>query len=127
MGNAPYENEILDQTFDAEVAMTTKYIAVKHGTNEGQVNIAGDGETAIGILQTTAATAGDQVRVRRIGNSLAKANGVFSRGDIVNSAAATGKLDTAGSGEYGWEAMQDAPAQDAEVTVFVCGIGHYKP
>lgn len=116
---------ILEESFKAHVAMTTKYIAVKMGADEGEVDIAGDGETAIGILQTTAATADDMVRVMISGISPVKAFGAFSAGDLLNSGGAAGRVDTAAAAEDGIAiALKAATAQDDEVPAIV-GIHKY--
>lgn len=121
MATLPHSIPILLKTFKAEAAMTTNHIAVKTGTNEGEVNIAGDGEKAIGILQTTAATAGDLVSVMLLGISVVKANDAYSVGDLLNSGAATGKVDTSANAEHGIAiALEAATAQDDEMTAFVC-------
>jgi hypothetical protein len=112
---------ILEMTFTAEAAMATNYIAVKLGTYDGQVNIAGSAEAAIGILQTPAATAGDQVRVMILGISPVKANGDFSKGDLLGSAASTGLVDTATAAHHGIAiALEAAGAQNDIVSAFVC-------
>lgn len=84
----------------AEAIMATKYIAVKLGTADNQVNIAGADETVFGILLDTAAAVGDQVRVGVIGIVWGSANGAFSKGDFVGSAAADGQLDTVADKKY---------------------------
>jgi len=124
----PVESGVhIDLTFEAEAAMTTRYIAVKMGTYDNQVNIAGDGEQAIGILQNTAAAAGDSCRVRIFGLSRAKANAAITKGEPVNAAASTGKIDTAGANEYAiGVALEAAGAQNDEITIYVNGPWWYE-
>ena len=118
-----HEKLILTKTYKAEVAMTTKYIAVKLGTDDDEVNIAGDGESAIGVTLSTAPTAGDSVSVCLLGICAIKAHGAFSKGDILNSGASTGKVDTAGTTELGTGiALEAATAQDDEVSCLVCPV-----
>lgn len=113
----------LDITYKAEAAMTNRYVAVKLGTADDEVNLAGDGEEAIGILQNTAAAAGDSVRVRLFGLSWVKANAAITKGEKINPAAATGFLDTAGTDEHCIGiALEAATAQNDEVTAFICPI-----
>lgn len=116
----PYAQPILIGTFKAQVAMATKYIAVKLGTSADEVDISGDGETAIGILMDTAAAVGDSVRVCLLGICPVKANAAFSKGDQLQSAASTGKVDTADAVKccIGW-ALEAATAQDDEVSCLV--------
>lgn len=93
----------VDLTFIASEAMATPFIAVKLVVTsgaEGTIAIAGDGESAIGILQNTAAAIGDAVQVRVSGTSKVSANGAFAIGDLLNSAASDGQLDTKGSTEH---------------------------
>jgi len=119
-----YEKPILTKTFKAEAVMATKYIAVKLGTSAEQVNIAGDGESAIGVLLNTAAAVGDPVNVGMLGIFPVKANGGFSKNDMLNSAASTGKVDTVSGADERClgVAMEAATAQDDEVACFVCSI-----
>ena len=123
----PVESGVhIDLTFEAEAAMATRYIAVKLGTNDNQVNIAGDGETAIGVLQNVAAAAGDSVRVRIFGLSRVKASTTISKGDKINSAAATGLIAIAGTTEIALgTALEAAGAANDEITAFICGAGIY--
>lgn len=120
----PVESGIhIDLTFKAESAMTTRYIAVKVGTADDEVDIAGDGETAIGILQNTAAAAGDSVRVRIFGLSRVKAHTTITKGYKINSAASTGKLGECGTDEMAAGlALEAAGAQNDEITAFICPI-----
>lgn len=110
-----------DVTMRAETAMATKYVAVMLGTNEGYVDLV-DAVTdkPYGILQTTAAAAGDPVVVRPIFSgkrSLVKANGAFSKGDLLAIAAAGGKVDTVASTTYPLGiALAAATADNDEVT-----------
>jgi len=111
----------LDLTFKADAAFATMYVAVKLDTsNEGQVSLADNGEQAIGILQSTAAAAGDPVQVRVAGTTVVKANAAFAIGAVLNSAAATGKVDDSGSTEYSIAvALEAATAQDDEVKALI--------
>lgn len=113
----------LDLTFIASEVMATAYIAVKLVTttgSEGKVAIAGDGESAIGILQNTAAAVGDPVSVRVSGTSKVSANGAFAIGDLLNSAAADGQLDTKGSTEHAIAiALEEATAANDLVLALV--------
>lgn len=91
----------VDITMRASEVMATPYIAVKLDTTQaGYVSIAGDGESALGILQNTAAAIGDAVSVRISGTSKVSANDAFSIGDLLNSGASDGQLDTKGSTEH---------------------------
>lgn len=111
----------VDITFSAAAAMATKYVAVMLNSTPGQVAVATDGSAAmIGILQETAAAAGDAVRVRVHGTSLVHANGAFSIGDPIQSVDTTGYVDTAGAGEHAIGiALEAATAAADEVLVFV--------
>jgi len=114
------EYPVMDKTFKAEAVMSTRYIAVKQGTSDDQVNIAGDGEAAIGILQDTAAAIGDAVRVRMLGISLVKANTTIAKDAYINSAASTGKVAVSAAGERAVGiAMRAATAQDDEIPAFI--------
>lgn len=119
-GDGSMEEKILT-TFKASAVMATVGIEVKLDTsNVGYVSICGDGEEGIGILETAAAAIGDQVAVCMLGRTICKANGAFTVGDKLNSAAATGKVDTAGAGEFAIGiALQTATAQDDEMEIFV--------
>lgn len=110
-------------TVSSDADLDTKFIAVKLATNDGEVTIAGDGETAIGILQSTGLK-GEQVRVMLLGISPVKANDAFAKGDLLNSGAATGKVDTAATTEQAVAiALRAATAQDDEVpAVVMCSI-----
>lgn len=116
---------ILEMTFTAEAAMATNYIAVKQGTSDGQVNIAGSAEEAIGILQTPAATAGDQVRVMLLGISPVKANGAFSKGDLLASAASTGLVDTATAAHHGIAIALEAAGAQNDIVSCLVGVHKY--
>lgn len=113
----------VDLTFIASEVMATPYIAVKLVTtsgSEGQIAIAGDGESAIGILQQSAAAIGDAVAVRISGTSKVSANGAFSIGDLLNSAASDGQLDTKGSTEHAIAiALEEATAANDLVLALV--------
>jgi len=110
-----------DATFIAAEVMANKYVAVKLNTVAGEVALAGDGEMAVGILQDTAAAVGDSVRVRMPGGTtLVKANGAFAINDLLNSAAATGFVDTKGATEHAIAlALEAATAQNDEVLALV--------
>lgn len=113
----------VDLTFIASEVMSTAFIAVKLVTTsgaEGQIAIAGDGEEAIGILQETAGTIGDAVRVRVSGTTKVSANGAFSIGDLLNSAASDGQLDTKGSTEHAiCKALEEATAANDLVLALI--------
>jgi len=113
----------LDITFKAEEAMTTRYVAVMLGTADDEVLLATDGAAAIGILQNTAVAAGDSVRVRLFGLSIVKANTTITKGDKINSAAATGLVAAAGTDEMAVGiALEAAGAQNDHITAFICPI-----
>lgn len=105
--------EGVDLSFKASEAMTNAFIAVKLDTsNPGCISIAGDGESAIGILQVALAV-GEAGAVRISDTSKVKANGAFSIGDLLNSAASTGLVDTKGSTEHAIAiALEAATAQN---------------
>ena len=121
-GESPPEEKIL-RTYRAAAVMATIGIAVKLTTTagyEGYVSIAGDGERAIGILETAAVAVGDEVRVCVHGFTMAVANHDFAINDLLNSGASTGKLDTAATTEQAIAvAEQAATAQNDKVAVFV--------
>lgn len=109
-----------DESFLATAVMATAYVAVKLSSTAGYVEVAGDGEEAIGILQNVAAAIGDAVAVRVDGTSKAYMNGACSIGDLLNSAASTGALDTKGSTEHSIaKALEAATAQGDIILVQV--------
>lgn len=117
----------IDITYKAEEVMANRYVAVKLGTADDEVLLAADGEQAIGILQNVAAAIGDSVRVRIFGLSAAKANAGITKGEPVNSAAATGFIDTAGTNEYAIGiALETAAAQNDVITIFINGPWWYE-
>lgn len=115
-----------DVTMRCTAAMATAFIVVMLDTsNQGYVKVpAGVTSVPYGILQTTAATAGDPVVVRPISagkRSLVKANGAFSLGDALSIAATTGKVDTAAATHYPIGlALEEATAQNDEIS---CQLG----
>jgi hypothetical protein len=109
------------RTFKAGAAIT-KGIAIMADTStgEGYVKPATDGvATVIGIAAEAQSTTGGFVKVDLIGPVvIAVANGALSYGDAVNSAAATGKIDTAGAAERAIGiALEAATAQDDEIAI----------
>ena len=110
-----------DLTFIADAVFANKFVAVKLDTsNEKQVSLAGDGEEAIGVLQDAVAASGDSARVRVAGTTLVKANASFAIGAHLNSGAADGKVDDAGSTEHSIAvAIEAATAQDDEVMALI--------
>lgn len=111
---------LLILTYEAEAAMATAFVAVKLGTADNQVNIAGDGEQAIGVIQNTAAAAGDQVSVAVLGETWVVANTTITKGNLVNSGAATGFVAVAGDKEYALGiALSAAAAQDDLVPILL--------
>ncbi len=112
---------VFDMTFKAAAAMATKYVAVYLSAAD-TVAVATSGTRQIGILQTTAAAAGEQVRVRLLGESYVKANGAFDLNDRLTGIATTGFVDTAVDGtDYPIAiALEAATAQNDEVKAFVC-------
>lgn len=109
-----------DVTYRASEVMAAPYVAVKFDTsNEGYVSLAGDGEVACGVIQDTAAAVGDQVVVRKKGQTFVKAYGTFSIGDFVNAAGGNdGRVDNVGDKEYALgQAITAATAQDDLVVI----------
>lgn len=123
----PVESGVhIDITFKAEEVMANRYVAVKLGTADDEVLLAGDGETAIGVLQNVAAAIGDSVRVRIFGLSRVKAHTTITKGDKINSAAATGMVAVAGTTEIALgTALEASGALNDEITAFICGAGIY--
>lgn len=110
----------VDLSFRATAVMATPYIAVKLSTTAGYVEPAGDGEQAVGILQSAAAAVGDAVQVRISGTSKVYANGAFSIGDLLNSADTTGYVDTKGATEHAIAyALEAATAQGDKVLAII--------
>jgi len=116
-----HEIPVLDLTYKAEEVMATRYVAVMLGTGDDGVLLAtAEVATSIGILQDTAAAIGDSVRVRVLGVSLVKANTTISKGDKINSAAATGKVAIATANhKYLGEALRAALAQNDEIPALI--------
>lgn len=112
--------EAITISMQASAVMATAGIAVKLSSTAGYVEIAGDGEQAIGILVTPALAIGDAVPICVFGRCKVKANGAFSIGDLLNSAASTGFVDTKGSTEHAIAvALEAATAQDDLVLALV--------
>lgn len=108
-------------TFKAASAIG-KGCAVKADTSnlEPYVAIAGDGETAIGLTLEAATAVGQPIKVCLGGVCIGKANAAITYGESVNSAAATGKIDTAGAAEHALGyALGTATAQDDEIPVLI--------
>jgi hypothetical protein len=113
-------NALLIGTYKAEAAMATAFVAVKLGTATDEVNLAGNGEAAIGVIQNTAAAAGDQVSVAMLGTTWVVANAAIAKGASVNSAASTGMVDEAGDKEYALGiALEAATAQDDLIPILL--------
>jgi hypothetical protein len=114
-----------DVTMRAEAAMATNYVVVMLSATQGMVKVpAGTTSVPYGILQTTAAAAGDPVTVRPISSgkrSLVCAHADFALGDALAIAATTGRVDTAASTLYPIGlALELASAQGNLVT---CQLG----
>jgi hypothetical protein len=78
---------VWDRTFIAGADLTGKqFYAVKHGSGANEVVLSGDGEEAIGILQTEA-TQGRGVSVRLLGESWWVAGASVTAGAKVGSGA----------------------------------------
>jgi phosphoribosylformylglycinamidine (FGAM) synthase-like amidotransferase family enzyme len=79
----------MDVSFVAEVALATRYSAVKQGTNSNEVTLAtANTDEVTGFVTSEQATAGKPVTVRTDGFSLAVAGtGGFTRGDKLTAAA----------------------------------------
>lgn len=95
------EGSMVDLTYEAEVDLSgSQYCVVVLGTSDGQVKLpAAVGAKSVGILQNAPA-AGAAARVRRLGVSKIKANGAFSKGDVLTAAATTGKVDTSATTNF---------------------------
>jgi len=121
---SPYYNMALIQTFEAGGVLATKFIAVDINSNE-QIAACADGATGIGILLDAAAALGDMVRVCMLGICPVKANAGITAGAILASAASTGFVATATTGEFGLGiALDTATAQNDEIAAFICpGLG----
>lgn len=92
---ATFSQEGLDLPFRAENIMAEAYVVVELGTSEGQVDLPdATTDTPLGVIQSTAATAGLSVPVRVSGVTKVVANGAFFKGDQLAIAATTGRVDT---------------------------------
>jgi hypothetical protein len=120
----PYILRVLTDTFKASAALATKYIAVDVDS-DGKIAACADGAAGIGILLNSAAAANDQVEVLMLGICPVKANTTITAGDVLASAASTGKVAAAASGDRTIGlALETATAQNDEITAFICpGIG----
>lgn len=118
---------VLNLSFVAEGDLSaSQYCDVTLGTAANTVKICGVADKPIGVLQNKP-TAGQAATVRVLGTSIRKANGAFSKGDLLSSAAATGKVDTALPGTSLWVSGQALTASGAtndeiEATVFVAPL-----
>lgn len=112
--------EAITISMQAAAVMSNAGVAVKLSSTMGYIELAGDGEQAIGILLQPALAIGDSVPVVVFGRCKVKANGAFAIGDLLNSADTTGKVDTKGSTEHAIAvALEAATAQDDLVLAFV--------
>ncbi len=79
----------------AENVFSEAYVVCELGTNEGQVDLPDAlTDTPFGVVQDSAAAAGDSIPVAVSGVTKVVANGAFSKGDQLAIAATTGRVDT---------------------------------
>ena len=122
---------ILDVAFVADGAISAG-IVVKLSTpssdNNARVTVAAAAaDSALGVALTDAAD-GEVVRVQMLGLAYVVANGAFSAGDKLSVAAATGKVDTAASGDVlVGLALEEATAQNDQVIVQLYCNGSVEP
>lgn len=91
-----HEIKLLEVPFEAENVMAEKYVGVELGTNAGQVDLPdGANDKIIGIIQNTAAVAGNSVNVCVAGVTKAVANAAITKGDYVVAVTTTGRVATA--------------------------------
>lgn len=88
-----HEIKLLEAPFVAENVMAEKYVVVEIGTNPGEVDLPdGANDKPLGIIQNTAAVAGQAVNVCVAGISKGVANAACSKGDYLVAAITTGRL-----------------------------------
>ena len=122
---------ILDVAFVADGAISAG-IVVKLSTpssdNNARVAIAAaSSDTPLGVALVDAAD-GEVVRVQMLGLAYVVANGAFSAGDNLAVAAATGKVDTAGSGDLlVGVALEEATAQNDKIVCKLYCNGSVEP
>lgn len=114
---------ILDVAFVADGAIsanTVVKLSTPSSDNNARVALAtAASDQALGVALVDAAD-GEVVRVQMLGLGYVIANGAFSAGDSLSVAAATGKVDTAGSGDLlVGIALEEATAQN---DVVVCKL-----
>ena len=107
-------------SFIAEVDLSaSQYCLVTIGTAENSVKLCGTTDTPIGVLQNAPALGGTAA-VCTEGTSLVKANGAFSKGDKLASAASSGKVDTvSGTVNIIGVALEAAGKADVLVEMFL--------
>lgn len=88
---------VLDLTFVAEADLSDyQYCVMTYGTAAGTCKKCGTSDTPIGVLQN-APELGEAASVRVLGTSKVKADGPFSKGDVLSVADANGEVDTVSS------------------------------
>jgi hypothetical protein len=84
--------KIISQVAEVDLRLS-RYCLVTQGTAANSVKLCGTTDTPIGVLQNEP-NIGEAAQVCIDGTSLVRANGAFSKGDKLASAASTGKVDT---------------------------------
>lgn len=122
---------ILDVAFVADGAISAG-IVVKLSSpssdNNARVAVAAaSSDTPLGVALVDAAD-GEVVRVQMLGLAYVVANGAFSAGDNLAVAAASGKVDTAGSGDLlVGVALEEATAQNDKIVCKLYCNGSVEP
>ncbi|MFA6048269.1 MAG: capsid cement protein [Parcubacteria group bacterium] len=119
-----HEIKLLEAPFEAERAMSEKYVAVEIGTNADQVDLPdGNNDKVIGIIQNTVATAGDSVNVCVAGISKAVAGAAFSKGDYLVAAITTGRLITCPAISSTWTGTPASTEHVIAIALEAAGAG----
>ncbi len=85
-------------SFEAENAMTERYVVVEYGTSEGQVDLpSATSDIPLGVITQTA-VAGQAVPVQLDGIAQVVSNAAVAAGVLVYIAATTGRVDDVDTG-----------------------------
>lgn len=104
------------ETFVAGQDLSTKQYLFVNLATDGQIDPAGDGAIAVGVLQNAPSAAGQAATVGILGVTRVKAGAAFEEGVLLGSDT-NGKAVTATSGEYILAISKEPAGADGDIVL----------
>jgi len=111
-----YEENVRTATFEAGGDLSTAQYKFVKLASDGQVDVAGDGNDAVGVLYTTASAAGRAVAVAYEGVAKVIAGDSIEEGARVTIDNSGRAVSTVGTGEYVVGVAKEPAGTAGEVT-----------